>query len=80
MRRFNPTLDPIDLPMNRLDDAFDLQGDNGEVVTDRSHLEAYGIDQFLCFMGGPTSAVKKRDQEDEEQNQGCRNDGNTDGQ
>jgi hypothetical protein len=31
-------------------------------------------------MGCPTDLEKNRDQEDEDQNQDCRNDGNTDGQ
>jgi hypothetical protein len=80
MDRFNPTLDPIYLPMNGLHDAFDIPRNQTNVATDRSHLEAYGIDQFLCFMGCPTDLEKDRDQEDEDQNQDCRNDGNTDGQ
>jgi hypothetical protein len=80
MDGFNSILDPIDLPMNRLDDTFDLSRDSGDVATDGSHLEAYGIDQFLCFMGCPTDLEKDRDEEDEDQNQDCRNDGNTDGQ
>jgi hypothetical protein len=80
MHRFNPILDSIDLPMNRLDDTFDLSRDSGDVATDRSHLEAHGIDQFLCFSSGPTDLEKDRDEEDEDQNQDCRNDGNTDGQ
>jgi hypothetical protein len=80
MDGFDSTLDPIYLPMNRLDDTFDLLRDSGNVATDRSNLEAHEIDQFLCFMGCPTDLEKNRDQEDEEQNQDCRNDGNTDGQ
>jgi len=52
----------------------------GDVVTDRSHLEAPGIDQFLCLLRCPTDLEKNRDQEDEDQNQDCGNDGNTDGQ
>jgi hypothetical protein len=80
MHRFNPILDSIDLPMNGLDDTFDFSRDSSDVATDRSNLEAYGIDQFLCFMGCPTNLEKDRDQEDEDQNQDCRNDGNTDGQ
>src|SRR4030043_508217 len=50
VHRFNSTLDAIDLPMNRLNDTFDLPRDSGDVATDRSNLEAYGIDQFLCFL------------------------------
>jgi hypothetical protein len=80
MDGFDSTLDPIYLPMNRLDDTFDLSRDSSDVATDRSHLEAHGIDQFLCFMGCPTNLEKNGDQEDEDQNQDCRNDGNTDGQ
>ena len=50
MDGFNSILDPIDLPMNRLDDTFDFSRDSSDVATDGSHLEAYGINQFLCFM------------------------------
>jgi len=80
MHHFNSILDLIDLPMNGLHDAFDIPRNQTNVATDRSHLEAYGIDQFLCFMGCPTDLEKDRDEEDEDQNQDCRNDGNTDGQ
>jgi hypothetical protein len=80
MDGFDSILDPIDLPMNRLDDTFDFSRDSSDVATNRSHLEAYGIDQFLCFMGCPADPEKDRDEEDEDQNQDCRNDGNTDGQ
>jgi len=80
MDGFNSILDPIDMPMNRLDDTYDFSRDSSDVETDRSHLEAYGIDQFLCFMDCPTDLEKDRDEEDEDQNQDCRNDGNTDGQ
>jgi hypothetical protein len=80
MDGFDSTLDPIYLPMNRLDDTFDLSRDSSDVAADRSNLEPHGIDQFLCFMGCPTDLEKNRDQEDEDQNQDCRNDGNTDGQ
>jgi hypothetical protein len=80
MHHFNPILDLIYLPMNRLDDTNGLSRDNGDVATDRRHLKAHRIDQFLCFMGCPTELEKCRDQEDEEQNQACRNYGNTDSQ
>ncbi len=72
--------DPIDLPMNGLHDSFDIPRNQTNVATDRSNLEAYGIDQFLCLMGCPTDLEKDRDQEDEDQNQDCCNDGNTDAQ
>jgi hypothetical protein len=80
MDRFNSILDPIDLPMNGLHDVFDIPRNQNNVATDRSNLEADGIDPFLCFMGCPTDPEKNRDEEDEDQNQDCRNDGNTDGQ
>jgi hypothetical protein len=80
MDGFDSTLDPIYLPMNRLDDTFEFSRDSSDVATDRSNLEAHRIDQFLCFMGCPTDLEKNRDEEDEDQNQDCRNDGNTDGQ
>jgi hypothetical protein len=80
MHHFNPILDLIDLPMNGLHDTLDIPRNQTNVATDRSHLEAYGIDQFLCFMGCPTDLEKDGDEEDEDQNQDCRNDGNTDGQ
>jgi len=80
MDGFNSILDSIDLPMNGLHDAFDIPRNQTNVATDGSNLEAYGIDQFLCFMGCPTDLEKNRDEEDEDQSQDCRNDGNTDGQ
>jgi hypothetical protein len=80
MRCFNPTLDPIHLPMNGLNDAFDIPRNSGDVTTDGSHLEVYGIDQFFCFSSGPANPEKDRDEEDEDQNHDRRNDGNTDGQ
>ena len=45
---FNSILDPIDLPMNRLDNTFDFLSDINDVATDTSNLETHGIDQFLC--------------------------------
>jgi len=80
MHRFNPIFHSIDLPMNGLHDAFDIPKNQIEVVTDRSYLEAHGIDQFLCFMSCPTDLEKSRYAVDEDQNHACRNDGNTDGQ
>jgi hypothetical protein len=80
MDRFDSILNPIDLPMNGLHDAFDIPRNQNNVATDRRYMEAHGIDQFLCFMGCPTDLEKNRDEEDEDQNQDCRNDGNTDGQ
>jgi hypothetical protein len=80
MHRFNPILHSIDLPMYGLHDAFDILRNQTKVATDRGHLETYGIDQFLYFMGCPPDLEKNRDQEDEDQNQDCRNDNNTDGQ
>jgi hypothetical protein len=44
MDRFNSILDPIDLPMNGLQDAFDIPRNQNNVATDRSNLEAHGID------------------------------------
>src|SRR3989339_2195879 len=79
MHRFNPILDPIDLPINGLHDAFDIPRNQTNVATDRNHMEAHGIDQFLCFMGCPVDLEKDRDQEDESYHQNRRNDGNTDG-
>src|SRR4030042_1702376 len=55
MDGFNSILDPIDLPMNGLHDGFDIPRNQTNVATDRSQLEAYGIDQFLCFMGWPAA-------------------------
>jgi hypothetical protein len=80
MDGFDSILDPIYLPMNRLNDTFDFLRDSSDVVTCGSDLEAYGIDQFLCFSGGPANLEKDRNEEDKDQNQDCRNDGNTDGQ
>jgi hypothetical protein len=80
MHRFNPILDPIDLPMNGLHDAFDIPRNQTNVATDGSNLEAYGIDQFLCFMGCPANLEKDRDQENKNQHHDRRNDGNTGGQ
>src|SRR4030067_1494478 len=39
MHHFNPILDPIDLPMNRLDDTSDLSRDGSDVATNRSNCE-----------------------------------------
>jgi hypothetical protein len=55
MDGFDSILDPIDLPMNGLHDAFDIPRNQTNVATDGSNLEAYGIDQFLCFMGCPAN-------------------------
>jgi hypothetical protein len=48
---FNSILDPIDLPMNRLDNTFDFLSDISDindVAADTSNLETHEIDQFLC--------------------------------
>ena len=77
---FAPLVESINLLADRLDNTFGFSRDRSDVTTDRNNLEAYGIDQFLCFMGCPTDLEKNRNEEDEEQNQDCRNHGNTDGQ
>jgi hypothetical protein len=80
MDGFNSILDPIDLPMNGLHDTFDILRNQTNVATDGTHLEAYGIDQFLCFMGCPANLEKDRDQENKNQHHDRRNNGNTGGQ
>jgi len=80
MDGFDSILDPIDLPMNGLHDAFDIPRNQTNVATDGSNLEAYGIDQFLFFMGCPANLEKDRDQEKRNQHYDRRNDGNTGGQ
>ena len=64
---FNSILDSTDLPMNGLHDAFDIPRNQTNVATDRSHLDADRIDQFLCFTSGPANLEKDRDQENEDQ-------------